>query len=456
MHTFSSVKFGFLGFGSIGQALACALRSRHGVSARQMSSIAADTASCEAARRMGVAACLATVTSQNHTTVLDELGLGEGDVLVQVALDVSSEDLIAWCQARRILYIDTWMDPWAQPGGPGPNWEIRERVLRARRPGTTTAVVCHGANPGLVSHFVRPGLLGLADALGVSVPAGASSAELAQLLGARAVQIAEHDTQAEPEQAPGSKPGACCIASTWAPESLAAEALQACEVAWGSHELAPADCALAMTAAPSPVAISAGPGGRLHVKTWTPLCGETSALALTHFESFTIANTLTLRDGDRVTFRPTVYYAYRPAPVSWASLCAWAEKGFPADPAGRLLRESLTQGSDALGLLFLFDTGMRRGAFWYGSTVSLEQARALVPDMNATASQVVGALLGALAWMLRNPAVGTVEPEDLNSAEVLAVALPYLGDVAGHLTSWTPCEAGALRFNEFFANGDPA
>jgi homospermidine synthase len=113
------------------------------------------------------------------------------------------------------------------------------------------------------------------------------------------------------------------------------------------------------------------------------------------------------------------------------------------------LRDGVVRGEDALGLLFTFEGG----SYWHGSTVDIDEARALVPEMNATASQVVGALVGAISWMLANPRRGIVEPEALDSELVMQAATPYLGRLSGHLTPWSPKQGTRLTIDDFFTQG---
>jgi homospermidine synthase len=449
-----SVRFGLIGFGSIGRACAAALIARHGVHPSAITALAVDANSCADAAVLGIQAWEMPVTRATLQKALPHLGLGAGDVLVQVALDVSSEDVIAWCQARSVLYIDTWLDPWGVPLRDSgkvvaePNWPLRERLLRQREPGASTAVVCHGANPGIVSHFVRPGLMGLAQALAVPVPQGIALGELSQLLGVRTIHIAEHDTQEEAKPPPADHHAPLCLPSTWAPESLATEAFQSAEVAWGTHEDVLPDGWRAVYPG-SPGVSSDRPGLDMRVKTWTPVAGEIEACVLPHFESFSIADALTVVCDGRITYRPTVHYAYRPAPAVWSALNRWQAAGYPPITRTRLLRDGIVEGEDALGLLFTFEGG----SYWHGSTVGIDEARGLVPEMNATASQVVGALVGAISWMLANPRRGIVEPEALDSEQVMQAATPYLGRISGHLTPWSPKQGTRLTIDDFFTQG---
>src|SRR5258708_6188757 len=80
------------------------------------------------------------------------------------------------------------------------NYALRESALalRARYPRGPTAVLTHGANPGLVSHFVKQALIDLARNAGLldAVPTTRTDwAHLAETLGVKAIHIAERDTQ---------------------------------------------------------------------------------------------------------------------------------------------------------------------------------------------------------------------------------------------------------------------
>ena len=111
------------------------------------------------------------------------------------------------CREIGALYIDTVVEPW--PGfyfdkniGPESrsNYALRETLLAAKRksPGGTTAVSTCGANPGMVSWFVKQALLDLARDLGDAGDEPKSREDwgrLAQRLGVKGIHIAERDTQ---------------------------------------------------------------------------------------------------------------------------------------------------------------------------------------------------------------------------------------------------------------------
>jgi homospermidine synthase len=56
---------------------------------------------------------------------------------------------------------------------------------------------------------------------------------------------------------------------------------------------------------------------------------------------------------------------------------------------------------------------------------------------------------------MRHPAQGIVEPEDLPFEEILALCRPYLGDMIGVYTDWTPLAERAWLFDEDVDRSDP-
>ena len=130
--------------------------------------------------------------------------------MLNVSVDVSSIALVKFCWSKGAMYLDTCIEPW--PGGytdatiphaKRTNYALREEALalRAQTPRAPTAVLTHGANPGLVSHFVKKALLNIANDTGVD--AGAPTAredwgQLARKLGIKVIHIAERDTQLAP------------------------------------------------------------------------------------------------------------------------------------------------------------------------------------------------------------------------------------------------------------------
>src|SRR5215831_4050201 len=195
-----------VGFGSIGQGVLPLLLRHLDIAAERITIITAEPRGHDVAAEYGIRFVETALTRSNYRALL-EPQLGQGDFLLNVSVDVSSVALIELCQERGALYLDTCIEPW--PGGytdPGlppaarSNYALRESALalRGRSSGGPTAVLTHGANPGLVSHFVKQALIDLASDTGVHIDRPKSRddwASLMERLSVKVIHIAERDTQ---------------------------------------------------------------------------------------------------------------------------------------------------------------------------------------------------------------------------------------------------------------------
>src|SRR3954453_364138 len=191
-----------VGFGSIGQGVLPLLLRHLEIAADRITIITAEPRGHDVAAEYGIRFIESALTRSNYRALL-EPQLGENDFLLNVSVDVSSVALIELCQEKGALYLDTCIEPW--PGGytdpslppsARSNYALRESALalRVRHRRGPTAVITHGANPGLVSHFVKQALIDLArtSGLGGSIPQDRDGwALLASELGLKVIHIAE-------------------------------------------------------------------------------------------------------------------------------------------------------------------------------------------------------------------------------------------------------------------------
>jgi homospermidine synthase len=447
-----------VGCGSIGQAMLPLLLRHLEVAPAQISVIAADDKGEAIAREFGVSYELCPLTPANFHAVLDGR-LQRGDFLLNLSVDVSSLALITLCRARGALYLDTCIEPWAgtytDPAltpSQRSNYARREAVLAFGRanPAGPTAVLTQGANPGLASAFVKQALLNLAGDAGERPVPPASQADwarLAQQLGVRVIHIAERDTQLTPRRKAKDE-----FVNTWSVDGFIAEGRQPAELGWGTHERHwPADASRHGFGSDAAIYLHR-PGAATRVRSWTPLEGPYHGFLITHAESISIADHLTLKEGDAVRYRPTVHYAYYPCDDAVLSLHEAAGHDWRLQPRQHILRDEITQGMDELGVLLM---GHARGAYWYGSRLTIRRTRRLVPHNSATSLQVVAGVLAGMVWALRHPRAGVVEPEDLDHEQVLSIAGPYLGDMVGVYGDWTPLQNRAWLFDETLDRDDP-
>ncbi|HSB22167.1 MAG TPA: saccharopine dehydrogenase C-terminal domain-containing protein [Burkholderiaceae bacterium] len=447
-----------VGCGSVGQAMLPLLLRHLEIGPAQISVIAADDKGEAIAREFGVSYELCPLTPANFHAVLDGR-LQRGDLLLNLSVDVSSLALITMCHARGALYLDTCIEPWAGTytdpaltGSQRSNYALREAVLAFGRanPVGPTAVLTQGANPGLASAFVKQALLNLAADAGQrpAPPARRGDwARLAQRLGVRVIHIAERDTQLTPRRKAKDE-----FVNTWSVDGFMAEGRQPAELGWGTHERHwPADASRHGFGSDAAIYLRR-PGAATRVRSWTPLEGPYHGFLITHAESISIADHLTLKEGGAVRYRPTVHYAYYPCDDAVLSLHEAAGHGWRPQPRQHILRDEITQGMDELGVLLM---GHARGAYWYGSRLTIGRARRLVPHNSATSLQVVAGVLAGMVWALRHPQAGVVEPEDLDHDLVLSIAGPYLGDLVGVYGDWTPLQNRGWLFDETLDRDDP-
>ena len=188
------------------------------------------------------------------------------------------------------------------------------------------------------------------------------------------------------------------------------------------------------------------------MRTWTPLAGPIHGFLITHSESISIADYLTVGDPARPVYRPTVHYAYHPCDDAVLSLHELAGLGWRPQHRKRILGDDIVHGRDELGVLLM---GHRRGAYWYGSQLSIEEARALAPHNSATSLQVTAAVMAGVVWAMRHPDRGVLEPDDLPHEELMPMIRPYLGPVVGVYTDWTPLAGRGYPFDEDLDRDDP-
>jgi homospermidine synthase len=124
-----------------------------------------------------------------------------------------------------------------------------------------------------------------------------------------------------------------------------------------------------------------------------------------------------------------------------------------AQPNHHILTEDeIVDGIDELGVLLY---GHDKNAYWYGSQLSIEEARVLAPYQNATGLQVTSAVLAGMVWALENPEAGIIETDEMDYRRCLEVQTPYLGPVNGYYTDWTPLTDRPGLFPEDIDESDP-
>jgi homospermidine synthase len=447
-----------VGFGSIGQGVLPLILRHIGTSAERITIVSAEDAGRAEAGHFGVNFVKIALTRDNYRRTLTPL-VSAGDFLLNLSVDVSSVALVELARERGALYLDTCIEPWAG-GYTDPHATVESRSnyamrldalkLRNRAKDAPTAVLTHGANPGLVSHLVKQALLNIAN--DTNVDAGTPSvredwAKLAQTLGIKVIHIAERDTQvANTPKEPNE------FVNTWSVDGFVSEGAQPAELGWGTHERHfPADGGRHEAGSRCAIYLNR-PGASTRVRTWTPEAGHFHGFLITHSEAISLADYYTVKEGDRVAYRPTSHYAYHPCNDAVLSVHEFAGRNWHLQERKRILMNEITEGIDELGVLL---AGHAKNAYWYGSQLSIEEARVLAPFNSATSLQVTSAALSGMIWAMENPNRGIVEPDDMDFRRPLTICRPYLGTVVGEYTDWTPLYQRGELFAEDLDPSDP-
>jgi len=399
-----------------------------------------------------------TVTRDNLKNTLSDLD--EQSFLINLSVDVASLQLVLFCQERGAMYLDTCIEPWAGQYTDSKielqhrtNHALRESMLKQRRftENGPTAIIAHGANPGLVSHFVKQALLNLRqDLYGIDdyIPATREEwAKLAWQLNVKTIHIAEHDTQAtECAKEPGE------FTNTWSVDGFIGEGCQPSELGWGTHERTlPVGASLQTPTSKKSIYLNR-PGASVRLKTWTPAFGPCLGFLITHNESISLADYLTYKTDNEDEYRPTVAYAYHPCNDAILSLHELSGNSLQPQRRKRVLQgHEINSGADYLGVLLM---GHDKNAYWYGSTLKNSMAQILNPASSATTLQVAAGIISGVKWAIKNPRQGIVEPEEMDFRFALDIALPYLGDMVGIYTDWIPTCKNKTLFPSKSDNND--
>jgi homospermidine synthase len=413
------------------------------------------------------------ITEENFKKTLDTY-LSEGDLLIDLAYDISCIELLKWCRVHNVLYVNTSVEEWNYIEGfderspydkslYARHQEIDKEISSWFDNNGATAVLDHGANPGLISHFMKQGLIDLAKSKKITNKdeKEINFAELARKLGVKVILDTERDTQiSNTPREPGE------FVCTWSVLGFMEEATSPAELGWGTHEnLLPALANKPDRGPKNQIFLSRCgmntlvrgfvphdpkleiPITQKEVHTKNKEAGQHAEMISTcqdgdqimgslvrHGEAYTISNFLTTDDGK---YRPTVYYCYQPCDQAVASLQEVRGNDYRPLPRQRVIYDNeIVSGSDALGTMIGgYDD---EHIWWCGTILNIEDAKVLLPLQNCTSPQVAIGLVAALMWAIENPKSGVCRPEDLPHDYVLEIAKPYLGTFVSQEYEWSP------------------
>ena len=387
------------------------------------------------------------LTRENMDQFLSKY-LTAGDFLLDLAWNIDANEIIEWAHDHGVIYLNTSVEEW-DPYSAGAARNPTERTLywrhmKLRKLTNTwggkgpTAIVEHGANPGLVSHLTKKALFDIAtqaikdgkDGAGVKEAYESENfPSLAHKLGVKVIHIAERDTQITDKPKQVNE-----FVNTWSVEGFYEEGIAPAELGWGTHEKTLPINAYQHPDGPKNQICIAQPGAKTWVRSWVPNM-ETTGMVIRHGEAFTISDHLTVWDKEKAVYRPTVHYAYCPTDAAVASMHELEMRQWDLTTNQRIMNEEIIDGDDRLGVLLM---GHAYKSWWTGSLLNIHDSRKLIPKQSATTVQVASAVYAAVAWAMANPNAGYRVPDDLPWREVLAFAEKYWGGYHSAAADWDP------------------
>jgi homospermidine synthase len=415
------------------------------------------------------------ISEHNFTDILPKF-VKSGDMIIDLGW-TGAWDIIDWCHDHNVLYLNASVEEW---------WDINEKKIDEWKEKSAyekslynrymlirdvvsqwskkgpTILVDHGMNPGLISHFVKQGLIDIGKRLIKDNKVSISDsqlieslidkedfADLAMKTGVKVIHCSERDTQISNKPKQVNE-----FVNTWSVDGFHEEGIGPAELGWGTHEqYIPKNAVIPERGLKNQIFMQEI-GINTWVKSFVPPDHSIIGMLIRHGESFTISEKLTVTKNEKVIYRPTVNYAYLPCDAALASLHELRGNNYDLQKKTRIYTDAdIISGSDIVGALIM---GHPYKSWWTGSDLSIEETRQIIPGQNATTLQVAAGVLAAVMWMIDNPNEGFCLPDDLPHDYILKTAMPYLGNFISQAYNWTPLknnsEEDVWQFKNFLFN----
>lgn len=414
------------------------------------------------ALKRGVNYVIDRIAPENYAKLLSKY-IGKGDLIIDLAWNIDCGAMLTWCRDNDVLYVNTSVEEW-DPYGDEIRTDPRHYTLYARHmelreitdpwaanPGPT-AIVDHGANPGLVSHFTKHALIQIAEKILKTKPkdrrrkqleryiSEKNFPKLSQVTGVKTIHVSERDSQITDKPKRMNE-----FVSTWSIEGFYEEGVAPAEMGWGTHERFVPEGAYFHPEGPKNQICLNTIGMKTWVRSWVP-SGEITGMVIRHGEAFSISDRLTVWERGVPVYRPTVHYAYCPSDSAINSMHELEMRQFKLQEKQRIMNDEIIDGRDELGVLLM---GHDFNSWWCGSCLSIQDARKLLPGQQATTMQVAISVISAVIWMIDNPRKGFLMPDDVDHEPILKIARPYLKPFVSEAVDWTPLKNANIKYTKY-------
>jgi homospermidine synthase len=412
----------------------------------------------------GARRLLYEIKRENINHLLDDtLGVKKYDIIIDLTTNTNTYKILKECRIRKLLYINTSIEDDNPltfdnrcPTDNGiflQHYNIQSIASKSSDSDNVTTVIEFGMNPGLISVFVKQGLIDMAkmvlkqqatlgnnhvDKQLLTYYKQKNHKKIAQLLKVRAIHCSEIDTQL-PKVIPKSK-----FVNTWSCVGLITEGVEPAEIQIGSHEKYLPFHKDSINEVIPQLIVTKTPGADIKFRSIVPLRVGKNGV------EFTYINGHCIHHGEGISlnrylgsfeYSPTMHYVYKLNPITDKLMSLLSKKTLVSvandKSAWKVLNmydDDLT-GYDNVGALFVLEEDpIRKGyrmpyCFWTGSILDDKYTKHVLMDdyFGPTIIQVMAGVLSGVRWMIRNRKKGLVFGEDIDNNYIIRHAKKYLG-----------------------------
>ena len=454
-------KFVLIGCGAVGRTVIPILFKLIDIPYKNLTIIdMVDNRSCIAEYiKNGVKFIKMKITKNNYEKTLYNL-LNKGDMLLDLAYNIDTLDLLRWCNKNGVMFANTSVEEY-EPYNGVETRDPRELTLYYRQNeiendifnwdnNNTTLIVDTGFNPGHVNVLVKKALVDIANYYPTKFnPILVNKYikknkynKLAQLLDVQVIQISERDTQTSVIPKRTNE-----FVGTWSVEGLREEAMSLAEFTFGTHEKTIPDNSILYVDDYGHFMSLKSMGMNTLVRSYVP-GNEINGFLIRHSESITIPKYLSVRKNNEIIYCPTAYYAYCPCDSTIASIHEFRMNDYKCDKIeDRILFDEIDNGYDAVGCLLL---GPKFGSWWIGSILDIHETRQIMGSgYNATTLQVAIHFVSTIIYMIRNPNLGFMFADNLDHEYIMNICMNFMGDYISKSVDWDPLKSN----NDFMVFG---
>ncbi len=419
--------------------------------------------------------CADEITKDNFKEVLSRF-LGPGDLLLDFSDSINTKEVCKWCMDNKIMYLNTGEAEWS-----GVWYNILEETLKKKQlkeeffyqNERIPIVLHHGNNPGLVSHFAKAAIEYIVktqfkkNKTLISLLKENRFKEIARELGIRIIHVNDIDNQKIKEEYTQNK-----LVNTWSGESFFLELMGEASQSIGTHECVDNKEMYNKIDLKNGYVEYNSLAAETLCKTICPI-GKFEGYLVPHEETITIADSLTIKEGENIVYRPSVMFVYSPCELAKKYLegSKLSERDvnkidedlvvsghmYPLDMEV-VCKNKIDEGTEYVGVLLIGD---KFEPVWVGNRVELSY---LYKDIKSsywqtpTVTPVAMSALSAVCWMIKHKKDGGIYfPDDIKEyKEIIKMAEKYISKTIyktfskEYVTSLIGIEIDNIQSKDFF------